>query len=100
MQTLWTIGYVLGEIPSNMILTRVRPSIWVSFPVSQIQCDVSTDTGLIDTYLGSPLDRTHLMHIEMQYCSTALRYQVPGRVGRSGLLSWYAVLDRLVVSER
>ena len=29
MQTLWTIGYVLGEIPSNMILTRVRPSIWI-----------------------------------------------------------------------
>lgn len=29
MQTLWTVGYVLGEIPSNMILTRVRPSIWI-----------------------------------------------------------------------
>jgi ACS family pantothenate transporter-like MFS transporter len=29
MQTLWTVGYVIGEIPSNMILTRVRPSIWI-----------------------------------------------------------------------
>ena len=47
MQTCWTVGYVLGEIPryvsisqaqgilltlvlsSNMILTRVRPSIWI-----------------------------------------------------------------------
>jgi len=29
MQTMWTIGYVIGEIPSNMILTRVRPSIWI-----------------------------------------------------------------------
>lgn len=29
MQTAWTVGYVIGEIPSNMILTRVRPSIWI-----------------------------------------------------------------------
>lgn len=29
MQTLWTVGYVIGEIPSNMVLTRVRPSIWI-----------------------------------------------------------------------
>ncbi|KAF2015865.1 pantothenate transporter [Aaosphaeria arxii CBS 175.79] len=29
MQTCWTVGYVLGEIPSNIILTRVRPSIWI-----------------------------------------------------------------------
>ena len=45
MQTCWTIGYVIGEIPceahgrvlrapmlieiANMILTRVRPSIWI-----------------------------------------------------------------------
>jgi hypothetical protein len=83
-----------------MILTRVRPSIWVSFPISQFQCDVSTDLGLIDTYLGSLLDYTHLLYVEMQYCSTALRCQVPGRVGRSGFLPGHAVSDRLVVSER
>ncbi|EXJ62032.1 hypothetical protein A1O7_02465 [Cladophialophora yegresii CBS 114405] len=29
MQTCWTVGYVIGEVPSNMILTRVRPSIWI-----------------------------------------------------------------------
>jgi hypothetical protein len=100
MQTLWTIGYVLGEIPSNMILTRVRPSIWVSFSLPQLECDSSTDLNSLDTYLGSLLDCTHLLYIEMQYCSTALRCQVPGRAGRSGLLSRDAVFDRLVVSER
>lgn len=31
MQTLWTVEYVLGEIPSDMIHTRVRPSIWIPF---------------------------------------------------------------------
>ncbi|KAI0143720.1 MFS general substrate transporter [Xylariaceae sp. FL1272] len=25
----WTVGYVVGEIPSNIILTKVRPSIWI-----------------------------------------------------------------------
>ncbi|KAJ9143834.1 MFS general substrate transporter [Pleurostoma richardsiae] len=29
MQTCWTVGYVIGEIPSNMLLTRIRPSIWI-----------------------------------------------------------------------
>ncbi|TVY47399.1 Pantothenate transporter [Lachnellula occidentalis] len=26
--TMWTIGYVLSQIPSQIIITRVRPSIW------------------------------------------------------------------------
>ncbi|KAG8630809.1 hypothetical protein KVT40_002428 [Elsinoe batatas] len=29
MQTCWTIGYVVGEIPSNIALTRIRPSYWL-----------------------------------------------------------------------
>ncbi|EXJ80605.1 hypothetical protein A1O3_06888 [Capronia epimyces CBS 606.96] len=27
--TIWTVGYILGEIPSNLLLTRIRPSIWI-----------------------------------------------------------------------
>ncbi|KAL1880767.1 hypothetical protein VTK73DRAFT_5152 [Phialemonium thermophilum] len=29
MQTCWTVGYVIGEIPSNLLLTRLRPSLWI-----------------------------------------------------------------------
>ncbi|MCJ1308190.1 hypothetical protein MMC25_001842 [Agyrium rufum] len=29
MTTAWTVGYVIGQIPSNIILTRVRPSLWI-----------------------------------------------------------------------
>ncbi|KAH8124975.1 hypothetical protein FP744_10004928 [Trichoderma asperellum] len=29
MQTCWTVGYVVGQIPSNILLTRIRPSIWI-----------------------------------------------------------------------
>ncbi|KAK8043203.1 major facilitator superfamily transporter [Apiospora phragmitis] len=25
----WTVGYVIGQIPSQIILTKVRPSVWV-----------------------------------------------------------------------
>ncbi len=27
--TAFTVGYIVGEIPSNILLTRVRPSIYI-----------------------------------------------------------------------
>ena len=29
MQSAWTVGYVIGEVPSNILLTRFRPSLWI-----------------------------------------------------------------------
>ncbi|EME80536.1 uncharacterized protein MYCFIDRAFT_31685 [Pseudocercospora fijiensis CIRAD86] len=29
VDTAWTVGYVVGQIPSQIILTKVRPSIWI-----------------------------------------------------------------------
>ncbi|KAL5355530.1 major facilitator superfamily domain-containing protein [Aspergillus floccosus] len=29
MQACWTVGYVVGEIPSNILLTRIRPRYWL-----------------------------------------------------------------------
>lgn len=29
LTTYWTIGYILGNMPSQIILTKVRPSIWL-----------------------------------------------------------------------
>ncbi|KAL1593292.1 hypothetical protein SLS60_010900 [Paraconiothyrium brasiliense] len=29
VDTSWTIGYVIGQIPSQIIITKIRPSIWV-----------------------------------------------------------------------
>lgn len=29
MQTCWTVGYVVGQLPSNIILTKFRPSRWI-----------------------------------------------------------------------
>jgi MFS transporter, ACS family, pantothenate transporter len=25
----WTMGYVLGQLPSQVILTKIRPSVWI-----------------------------------------------------------------------
>ncbi|KAL4769359.1 major facilitator superfamily domain-containing protein [Aspergillus nidulans var. acristatus] len=29
MQAAWTVGYVIGEIPSNIMLTKIRPRYWL-----------------------------------------------------------------------
>ena len=66
MQTAWTVGYVIGEIPSNMMLTRVRPRYWIptmelSFSWSlglTAQCDWLVLCVWYDRRFGqsSPLD--------------------------------------------
>jgi ACS family pantothenate transporter-like MFS transporter len=25
----WTSGYVIGQLPSQLVLTKVRPSVWI-----------------------------------------------------------------------
>ncbi|KAH9913575.1 major facilitator superfamily domain-containing protein [Epithele typhae] len=40
--TAWTCGYVLGQVPSNMLVTRIRPSIWI--PAMEIVWSVLTMT--------------------------------------------------------
>lgn len=42
MQTCWTVGYVIGEIPSNLILTRIRPRYWI--PAMELLWGVLTFT--------------------------------------------------------
>jgi len=29
LTTAWTCGYVIGQIPSNMLITRIQPRIWI-----------------------------------------------------------------------
>ncbi|KAH8695134.1 pantothenate transporter [Talaromyces proteolyticus] len=40
MQACWTVGYVIGEIPSNMILTRLPPRYWI--PAAEVLWSVLT----------------------------------------------------------
>lgn len=45
MQTCWTVGYVIGEIPSNLLLTRVRPRYWI--PAAEVSHSLSACRCLI-----------------------------------------------------
>jgi ACS family pantothenate transporter-like MFS transporter len=38
--TMWTVGYVIGQIPSNMILTRIAPRYWI--PMLEIGWGICT----------------------------------------------------------
>ena len=29
LTTYWNIGYIIGQLPSQLVLTKVRPSIWL-----------------------------------------------------------------------
>lgn len=29
LTTYWTVGYILGQVPSQLVMTKVRPSIWL-----------------------------------------------------------------------
>lgn len=60
MQTCWTIGYVIGEVPSNILLTRIRPSIWIPaleliwtiLTFSQSRCNTATQFYVIRFFVG------------------------------------------------
>jgi hypothetical protein len=29
LTTYWTIGYIIGQFPSQMAMTKIRPSLWL-----------------------------------------------------------------------
>ncbi len=37
--TAFSVGYIIGEVPSNILLTRIRPSIWIP------SCQVGEDSA-------------------------------------------------------
>ena len=39
MQSCWTARYVIGQIPSNVLLTLIRPSSWI--PSMEVHQNIS-----------------------------------------------------------
>ncbi|CAK7229717.1 hypothetical protein SBRCBS47491_007342 [Sporothrix bragantina] len=60
MITCWTVGYVIGEVPSNLILTRVRPSIWIpacellwaTLTIITCKCNNATQLYVLRFFVG------------------------------------------------
>ncbi|RJE27025.1 transporter [Aspergillus sclerotialis] len=60
MQACWTVGYVIGEIPSNMLLTRIRPRYWIPamellwtvLTLSLSRCNTATQFYVLRLFIG------------------------------------------------
>ncbi|WQF89293.1 Putative major facilitator superfamily, MFS transporter superfamily [Colletotrichum destructivum] len=60
MQVCWTVGYVVGEIPSNMLLTRIRPGIWIPLcevtwsvlTILLVKCETATQIYVLRFFIG------------------------------------------------
>ncbi|KXH42589.1 major facilitator superfamily transporter [Colletotrichum simmondsii] len=65
------VGYILGQIPSNMILTRVRPS-WYMGGFMMAWAVVSALTAVVKDYKGLVLTRFFLGVVEAPYYPGAL----------------------------
>ncbi|KAJ1327047.1 MFS transporter ACS family allantoate permease [Microdochium nivale] len=65
------VGYILGQIPSNMIITRVRPS-WLMGGFMLAWAVVSTTTALAKDFTGLLLTRFFLGVVEAPYYPGAL----------------------------
>lgn len=63
MVATWTAGYVIGEIPSNIILTRVRPAIWIpTIEVGQMFSNLGHEVGDTDAGIGC-VDDPNNVHV-------------------------------------
>jgi hypothetical protein len=55
MQTCWTIGYVIGEIPSNLLLTRIKPRYWIpAMEVSSLLLPPLHSTNTSTAFMDRP----------------------------------------------
>lgn len=60
------VGYILGQIPSNMIITRVRPSLYMGICMMGWAV-VSSLTAITQDYTGVVLTRFFLGVVEAPY---------------------------------
>ncbi|QBZ56738.1 hypothetical protein PoMZ_01653 [Pyricularia oryzae] len=65
------VGYIIMQLPSNMMLTRVRPSVWMSSWMV-LWAVVSTLTAVANNYTGLLLTRFFLGVTEAPYYPGAL----------------------------
>jgi ACS family pantothenate transporter-like MFS transporter len=80
MQTCWTVGYVIGEIPSNIILTKFRPRYWL--PALEV-CMQSCFTVYQDTNASEQLTWTILTFCTCKANSATQLYVIRFFVGKN-----------------
>ena len=64
------VGYIIGQVPSNMLMTRVRPSYYMAFAMA-LWAIVSGLSAASHNYIGLLLTRFFLGITEAPYVPTA-----------------------------
>lgn len=76
--SIWTVGYVIGQIPSNLLLTRLSPRIVipsVSHTVSLFSLALLTDpTPTARSRLGN----CDYCHLRSEILQGSLCFEIPG----------------------
>ena len=73
MQTCWTVGYVLGEIPSNIMLTRIRPRYWL--PALEVVVFLKLAEALL-TFSSARMDHSYILYLQSQHRYATVRHPV------------------------
>ena len=81
-----------AQLHANALDSRVR----LRGDPKQHDLDQGTAVDM-DTSARGFLDHSHLLYFEVQHCGTAIRREIPGRLGRSWILPGNAVSHRLLV---
>lgn len=116
IQACWTVGYVIGEIPSNILLTRVRPRYWIpamevasSLLLWFLNADAKVNSSSGPSWHFHYQDATHLLNFTfwgfssvcspsptLYHASIFTQY----RPRRKHLLPRHAVRHRILVPQR
>lgn len=102
IQACWTVGYVIGEIPSNIILTRIRPRyfipamelLWTVLTFSLSRCNSPTQFYVLRFFIGMLLSMLSPTDIDEAILNSIHRPR------RKHILSRHAVYHWLMVPER
>ncbi|KKA20500.1 Pantothenate transporter [Rasamsonia emersonii CBS 393.64] len=99
MHTAWAIGYMLGQLPSNIILTRTRPRYWIPsleviwsiLTIALSKCNKPYQFYVIRFFIGG-------LSYSIKQRSTRILTRKRSR--REWLLPRYPIYDRLMVPTR
>ncbi|KAL1632576.1 hypothetical protein SLS56_003475 [Neofusicoccum ribis] len=109
MQSCWTVGYVIGQLPSNIILTKFRPSLWI--PTMEVlwtvltfclsRCSTAKQIYALRFFIDELAKRSCIFHTSSAIASMfsgylmAAVYNLGGKGGYTGW-QWLFIVDGII----
>lgn len=90
------VTYILSELPSNLVLKKLRPSRWIAF-ITVSWGIIATLTGIVQSYGGLIACRLLLGAVEGGLVSTfPSQYK---NLAKKNLVSWHGRLFDILLHE-